>query len=587
MKTHVAAIVWLATMLMLASLPAAAQLTGAVWTTLADGSAADHNVYAAKEDVYLNGGPNLLTGAGWIPSGDYYFQVTDPPGHTLLSTDLIGSRRFNVAPNGIITYTPELGCPPHITGTDPQTGSTIIQLMPYLNSPNGEYKMWVTRVADYNPADPQSRFGFVPYNSKTDNFRVRSALTIVGSKWEDANANGSWDETEVGLGGWTVILERKQGRQWLWVADSITAANGSYAFTGITQGGNYRIYEVLQTDWTQTYPNGDGCHYLSVSKQQIRRGVIVGAYDFGNWRPDGGRPVTLSGIKYYDTNVNGERDLEEPGLQGWTIHITPVMPDPGNGWIPDPSRPAVPDQVTVANGTWGPVDVEEEGMYLVCEEPPVAPWWQTGPLDGTLSIRVEAAGGCYLLDAVSDVLDPYYTQLDFGNVRLGGGNAHTKGYWHAWNTGNSRIEQSWIDIVNSEVPYSSPSDYSQTLDNQGDFWYAWVEPFDGVGNGGYTYPGATLLARSRAEIADYLVDSVLGEMRLILAQQLLAMKLNVLSGDVDAWDLLGCNGDYITAGDLIAEGEDAWAGTDTALQTALKDCLDAANNNLNWVLPPL
>lgn len=561
---------------------AAASLTGAVWTSVVDGSAVDHNIYAAKQDVYLNGGPNLLTGRGWIPPGNYYFQVTDPPGHTLLSTDAIGCRRFNVAPNGIVTYIPEGTCSsPHNTGADSQTGSTTIQLMPYDNSRNGEYKMWVTRVADYNPADSHSRFGFIPYNSKTDNFRVRQGrVTILGSKWEDANGNGIWDGGENGLEDWTIQIYRKHGNSWDLVAESLTAADGSYAFTGITQNGQYRICEVLQDGWTQTYPT-TGCHSLNINQGQLRSGATLGPFNFGN-RVIVPPKVRLSGVKYYDTNVNGERDLGESGLEGWTIHVTPVMFVSGQ-WVPDPGRPAVDDQTSTIDGDWGSVDVDP-GMYLVCEEPPIPPWYQTGPLDQTLSIHVQATGGCYLLDAVSGVSDPAYLQLDFGNVRLGGGNAHTKGYWHAWNTGNARIEQAWINTINTEDPYDDPSDYSQTLDNQGNFRYNWVEPFNGAGNNAYTYPGDTLLARSRAEIADYLVDPVLGEMRLILAQQLLAMKLNVLSGDVDAWDLLSCDGSYMTSGDLIAAAEVAWAGTNTQLQTDIKDCLDAANNNLNWVL---
>ncbi len=68
----------------------AAQVTGAIFTTLVDGSSVNHNIYNAKQDVYLNGGPNSAnapcTAAG-LPNGDYYFQVTDPSGKKILSTD--------------------------------------------------------------------------------------------------------------------------------------------------------------------------------------------------------------------------------------------------------------------------------------------------------------------------------------------------------------------------------------------------------------------------------------------------------------------------------------------------------------------
>lgn len=51
--------------LMLVSMSTAAmagQATGAIFTTLEEGTAVNHNIYSAKEAVYLNGGrsPKLL-----------------------------------------------------------------------------------------------------------------------------------------------------------------------------------------------------------------------------------------------------------------------------------------------------------------------------------------------------------------------------------------------------------------------------------------------------------------------------------------------------------------------------------------------
>src|SRR5512132_4095786 len=65
----------------------AGPVTGAIFTTIIDGTAVNHNIYDRKEDVYLNGGPQPnapCTEAG-LPDGDYYFQVTDPSGKVLLS----------------------------------------------------------------------------------------------------------------------------------------------------------------------------------------------------------------------------------------------------------------------------------------------------------------------------------------------------------------------------------------------------------------------------------------------------------------------------------------------------------------------
>jgi len=147
----------------------AAPVTGAIFTTLIDGSAVDFNVYEAKEDVYLNGGPRSpkapCTAAG-LPDGDYYFQVTDPSGNVLLSTDDVTERKVHVS-GGVITQYLGLNST-HLLGVG-KCGSLTVQLLPFSDTPNpgGEYKAWMTPVQAY-----QSFGGFVPSQSKTDNFKV-------------------------------------------------------------------------------------------------------------------------------------------------------------------------------------------------------------------------------------------------------------------------------------------------------------------------------------------------------------------------------------------------------------------------------
>src|SRR5437870_13388137 len=109
-----------------ASLHASAP-SGAIFTTLVDGSEVNYNIYQAKEDVYLDGGPGPgapQTAAG-LDDGVYVFQVTDPSGETLLSTDAVACRQFTIAA-GIITSTDPFTCPP-TTGTDVAHGLLTIQ----------------------------------------------------------------------------------------------------------------------------------------------------------------------------------------------------------------------------------------------------------------------------------------------------------------------------------------------------------------------------------------------------------------------------------------------------------------------------
>ena len=153
-------------------------LSGAIFTSDENGEPVNENIYEHKEDVYLDGGPGEgpPPGAAALPEGDYYFQVTDPSGMTLLSQDDISCRSFHVSADGVITmvHTGDDGCM-HATGTDQdydELGAITVQLMPYADTPNpgGVYKVWVTPVEEYSPGS--GKYGFLSQHSKTDNFKV-------------------------------------------------------------------------------------------------------------------------------------------------------------------------------------------------------------------------------------------------------------------------------------------------------------------------------------------------------------------------------------------------------------------------------
>jgi hypothetical protein len=171
--------------------------SGAIFTTVADGSEVNFNHYPNKQAVYLDGGPGPgapATAAG-LDDGTYVFQVTDPPGKVLLSTDPARCRQFIVV-GGIINAVVVNDCH-HVTGVDVDHGAVTVQLFPYNDTPNpgGVYKAWAVRVEDFlagcaalgvadglNVVDcgrnAGNFHGFVPAHSKTDNFKVKDTPIV-------------------------------------------------------------------------------------------------------------------------------------------------------------------------------------------------------------------------------------------------------------------------------------------------------------------------------------------------------------------------------------------------------------------------
>ena len=196
--------------------------SGAIFTTVADGSEINANIYASKDLVYLDGGPGpgAPQGAAGLDDGRYVFQVTDPSGKTLLSQDLAKCRQVDVA-GGIITNVVVTGCQ-HVTGSDIDHGAVTVQLMPYADTPNngGVYKAWIVEVGDFLAGcaalgvpnglevvncgqSAGNQHGFIPRHTKTDNFKVGQTnnLEIDTQFIDDATGallNGiqtSWTDT--------------------------------------------------------------------------------------------------------------------------------------------------------------------------------------------------------------------------------------------------------------------------------------------------------------------------------------------------------------------------------------------------------
>jgi protocatechuate 3,4-dioxygenase beta subunit len=200
---------------------------------------------------------------------------------------------------------------------------------------------------------------------------------LSGMKFEDLNANGNKDAGDPGLSGWTIRLMNGATE----AANTTTAADGSYSFTGVLPG-SYTVEEDSQAGWTQSYP-ASGTYSVTLKSGDDERKDI----DFGNWRKTG-----LFGVKFEDINGNGVKDSGEPGLSGWKIRLMDGTNEVAN-------------INTTENGLYLFTGIEP-GSYTV-EEVAQADWIQTCP----------ASPGIYSLDLDSGVVEQ---NIDFGNFKAGG-----------------------------------------------------------------------------------------------------------------------------------------------------------------------
>ena len=311
--------------------PIAAQgaFHGAIHTSKADGTSVNANLYENKADVYLNGGPQNANANG-LPNGTYYFQVTDPSGATLLSTDLAQCRQLLVA-NGKVSGA--TGACPHANGAyNAANGSTPVQMLPFNNTPNngGEYKVWLIRQATTTTIGADGiTLDFDKNNAKTDNFKVKTeeapcvpgdpecplTVTISGAKFYDADADGIRDLNEIGVEGIRIEVTLSTSPDPVIVE---TDASGNWSLANVTTDTGYSVRELLpcvdenadslcDTDhyWVQTSPAPDSSNFQGYKGTAA---TDVSGLDFGNicFEPASGLGRTLG----FWSNKNGEKIIK-------------------------------------------------------------------------------------------------------------------------------------------------------------------------------------------------------------------------------------------------------------------------------------
>lgn len=276
----------------------------------------------------------------------------------------------------------------------------------------------------------------------------------------------------------------------------------------------------------------------------------IGGGDGGS---DGGAHFAeLSGAKYYDANANGQLDAGEPMIPSWPIRFSDM---PGD---------------VLMTGADGAFSLELlAGDYHFSEILPMAgsPWMQTG----NLVDQATASGGAseallpdrsYLVTAADN---SSVSGLYFGNLCLGAGNGRTLGFWSNKN-GKAMIGADDLGML-----------CSLNL-RQGS--------------------GASFDPADYAALRAWLLSATATNMAYMLSAQLATMELNVLNGLVQGGRLIFAPGAACANGNgfasvaavmneanqsLGASGSTPSSSAERAHQEALKNALDRANNDLNFV----
>jgi hypothetical protein len=263
----------------------AAGVSGAIFTTEGSCDGTNMNIFGAKEDVYLDGGP-AHPGAAGMPDGYYYVKVTEPSGILLgYSTTAVAhvtAGEFDVCYHLVDIL---------IKASDSSPG--------YDDTTNGggEYKVWVSQTADFSGG-----------TNKTDNFKVASDPDdppptghLIVQKFYDSNADGAWTPGEPEINGWEVTIQDNP-HAWL---DAVEYTPVDYVDVA---GGAFTVTESHPAEQNWNHTTATTVNVTMPSDDSV-------TVQFGNLCLGAGGGLTLgfwsnkNGAKLYDNAVAVAQNL--------------------------------------------------------------------------------------------------------------------------------------------------------------------------------------------------------------------------------------------------------------------------------------
>ena len=259
---------------------------------------------------------------------------------------------------------------------------------------------------------------------------------------------------------------------------------------------------------------------------------------------------SISGAKFYDADTDGGWDVGEPAIEGFKIELY------------DDEETLLDMQFTDENGAYIFADLDP-GTYTVKE---VMPLGETIFNDITYPTWLNTTDDSITIEDLSGPSE----DNNFGNVCIGCyGGGHSKGWWRN---------------PNGETEFNTLTDPLGLL----------------VGLNLRNADGTDFDPATYQELDNWLQAANATNMAYMLSAQLAAMELNVLAEFVDDGALVYAPGTdsanaagFASISDLMSEANIELGTHGTALsgddwrdyQEALKNALDAANNNVNFVCP--
>ena len=199
-------------------------------------------------------------------------------------------------------------------------------------------------------------------NATFEEWNLENGVGLTGTKFEDANGNGSKDAGEGPVAGVTIFIDSNQnGTLDAGERSTVTDANGNYTFYGVALNQTLWIDEVVPVGSTQT----TGDHETITIPLNITPGTILTVDPIGNFIPHPSMNVTkaVSSI----TGGQGTNGLDGADSDGDVIHYNISVQNTGNVpltglTITDPNADAGSIQ-PVTSGGFNTGDTDHDNVF--------------------------------------------------------------------------------------------------------------------------------------------------------------------------------------------------------------------------------